>query len=223
MTFHFARPRPLYRAVSIAIAAAAAHASISRPARADGSAAGDTFTVPPPPSQHSSLQYGVALAAEIVASAGPACSQASAPCILGSGGGIVARAGWRPSEQLYIGGAYEMSKQDPHQLYRLAILQQVRAEVRIYFPTGRETSPFMLLCAGVSAYGNDWWPVDTYGPSGGLGGGLELQLGGPVLVVSLAYRPMYFHTWVDSSTLNHDGGFAHFVGLEASIEAQDNL
>jgi hypothetical protein len=176
----------------------------------------------PPPSQRAYLQYGVALVAEIVAAPGPACSS-GAYCILGSGGGMVARAGWRPSEAFYLGGAYEMTKQDPHQLYRLAILQQARAEARWFFPTGREASPFVLFGAGVSGYGNDWWPIDTWGPSASLGVGLEVQLGGPVLVVSLAYRPMYFHGWVDSSTLTHDAGFAHFVGFEAAVEAQDTL
>jgi hypothetical protein len=179
-------------------------------------------SVAPPPSDRAYVQYGVALVAEIVASAGPACS-GNGNCILGSGGGAIARAGWRPSAVLYLGGAYEMTKQDPHQLYRLAILQQLRAEARWYFPTGRETSPFVLLGAGVSGYGNDWWPVDTGGPSASLGGGVEIQLGGPVLVLALAYRPSYFHSWVDSSTLSHDGGFAHFVGFEAAIEAQDSL
>jgi hypothetical protein len=181
--------------------------------------------VAPPPSEHAYVQYGVALAAEIVAFPGPACSDPN-PCILGSGGGIVARAGWRLTEALYLGGAYEMSKQDPHELYRLALLQQARAELRRYFPTGREASPFLLVGVGIGAYGNDWWPVgpvDTWGPSASLGVGLEVQLGGPVLVVSLAYRPIYFRSWVDSSTLSHDSGIAHFMGLEAAIEAQDNL
>jgi hypothetical protein len=184
--------------------------------------------VAPPPSEQAYIQYGAALAAEIVAFPGPACSDGGnpgnpPPCILGSGGGIVARAGWRPNETLYIGGAYEMSKQDPHQLYRLALLQQVRGELRRYFPTGHEMSPFLLLGAGVGGYGNEWWPIDTWGPSGTFGGGIEVQLGGPVLVVSLAYRPMYFHSWVDSSTLSHDSGVAHFIGLEAAIEEQDNF
>jgi uncharacterized protein YodC (DUF2158 family) len=125
-----------------------------------------------------------------------------------------------------LGGAYEVSKQDAHALYRVALLQQARAEVRWYLPTGRALSPFFLAGAGVGGYGSGWWPlgrVDTWGPSGTLGGGVELQLGGPVLVVSLAYRPMYLNSWYDSSPLYHDAGVAHFVGLEAAVEAQDAL
>jgi hypothetical protein len=175
----------------------------------------------PPSSNRSYIQYGVALAAEIVASPGPACTATEPSCILGSGGGVVMRAGWRPSETLYLGGAYEVSKLDPHQLYRLAILQQVRGELRRYVSTGRETSPFALLGLGVSAYGNDWTSVDTWGPTATVGAGLEVQLGGSVVVLSLAYRPMYFRAWEDSSTLSHDAGIAHFVGLEASVEQQD--
>jgi hypothetical protein len=175
----------------------------------------------PPPSVHAYLQYGVALAAEAVASAGPICSNVS-NCILGSGGGIAIRAGWRPTEHWYLGGAYEASKQDPNQLYRLGILQQMRFEMRRYFPTGKEATPFVLVGAGAHGYGNEWG-IDTWGPNGTIGGGLEVELGGPVLVVSLAYRPMYFQAWVDTSTLSHDAGVAHFVSLEVSLEAKDTL
>jgi len=183
------------------------------------------------PGERAYLQYGAALAAEIVANAGPACGGGgdqnnATPCILGSGGGMIARAGWRPNERFYWGGAYEVSKQDAHQLYRIALLQQVRTEVRAYLPTGHAVSPFFVVGAGVSGYGSSLWPlgaIDTWGPSATVGGGLEVQLGGPVLVVSLAYRPTYLPSWYDSSTLFHASGVAHFVGLEAAVEAQDAL
>ncbi len=196
-----------------------------RAARADEAAPLDAAgSVPSPPvSWRPYLQYGVALAAEIAASAGPACTASEPACILGSGAGVVVRAGWRPREAVYIGGAYELSKLDPHALYRLALLQQVRAELRLYVATGRASSPFFLLGAGVVGYGNDWWPVDTWGPSGTVGAGLEVQLGPAVLTVSLAYRPMYLRGWEDSSTLFHDSGVAQFVGFEASVEQQDAL
>ena len=48
----------------------------------------------PPPSSFDYLQYGVAFAAETVASAGDVCqSTAVDPCILGSGGGLTVRVG----------------------------------------------------------------------------------------------------------------------------------
>jgi hypothetical protein len=175
----------------------------------------------PPPSQDKYVQYGVGLAAEGVLSAGPVCN-GSQNCILGSGGGLAVRVGWRPANIFYLGGAYEMSKQDPNQLYRLGILQQARFEARRFFPTGKELSPFVLLGAGVSGYG-DTWGIDTWGGNATFGGGVEVELGGPVLEVSLAYRPMYFQAWVDSSHTSHDAGIAHFLGLEVSIEAKDRI
>jgi hypothetical protein len=175
----------------------------------------------PPPSQHSYVQFGVGLAAEVVGSPGPICPNVS-NCILGSGGGLVIRAGWRPVDRWYVGGAYEVSKQDPNQLYRLGILQQLRGEGRRYFPTGRETSPFVLLGAGASGYGDEW-RVDTWGINATLGGGLEVELGAAVVAVSMAYRPMYFQGWSDTSGIPHDAGVAHFLSLEVSIEAQDQL
>lgn len=179
--------------------------------------------VPAPPSQDKYIQFGVGLAAEGVVSAGPACNGAgSQNCILGSGGGLTVRVGWRPANVFYIGGVYEMSKQDPNQLYRLGILQQARAEARRFFPTGKDVSPFVLLGAGAAVYG-DTWGIDTWGGSATLGGGLEVELGGPVLELSLAYRPMYLEAWVDSSNIAHDAGIAHFIGLEVSIEAKDRL
>ena len=184
-------------------------------------AAANESVVTPPASQHQYIQYGVGLAAEVVGSPGPICPNVT-NCILGSGGGLDVRVGWRALDKFYLGGAYEMSKQDPNQLYRLGILQQLRAEGRRYFPTGKEVSPFVLVGAGATAYGNEW-RVDTWGASITLGGGLEVELGGAAVNLSLAYRPMYFKGWADSSGIPHDSGIAHFFSLEASIEAKDQL
>jgi hypothetical protein len=84
--------------------------------------------VQPPPTTIVYFQYGVALAAEIVSSPGPICDTPAAPCILGPGGGIAVRAGFRGAGPIYLGGAYELTKQDPSKLYRIALLQRVRAE-----------------------------------------------------------------------------------------------
>ncbi len=120
--------------------------------------------MPPPPTDHASLQFGVALATEALLSPGDICSGPSSQCILGSGAGIVARAGVRASDELLFGGAYEISKHNPHELYRLATLQQIRAEGRRYFPTGRDVVPFLLFGAGVAAYGNEL-SIETFGPT----------------------------------------------------------
>jgi hypothetical protein len=194
---------------------------VEAPARADD-ILGPVESFPPPPAAHRAfLQYGVGLAAEVVVSSGPICSNVT-NCIIGSGGGAAVRVGYRPDTDLYFGAAYEFSKQEADELYRLGILQQIRAEARRYFPSGREMAPFIVLGVGAQGYGNEWG-IDTWGPSGTIGGGVEFELGGPVLELTVAYRPMYFQSWVDSSTLSHPSGVAHFINLEASLEARDAL
>jgi hypothetical protein len=204
----------------------ASSACFARPARADE--AGDVALrtealAPPTPPRRAYIQYGVAFTVEGVAHAGPVCSDPNTPCILGSGGGIDISVGWRPTEDFYIGGAYEFSKQDPNKLFRLAILQQLRLELRHYFPTGKSMEPFAMCAAGIASYGNEW-AVATWGPSATLGGGVELELsGGAVLDVSLAYRPIYLRSFSDSIPAFHDAGVAHFITLEIALEAQDTL
>lgn len=192
----------------------------------------------PPPPSHKYLQYGVAFTIEGVASAGPVCSVpsgsgtqtsevaaklAAAGCILGSGGGIAIRIGWRPAADTYLGGAYEFSKQDPNNLYRLGILQQARFEGRHYFDTGWRTRPFATVGAGLAAYGNEWG-VDTWGFTGELGAGLEFELSGAAaLGFTIVYRPLYLRSWVDSSLIPHPAGVAHLIGLELALEARDRL
>jgi hypothetical protein len=211
------------RAAAGALAGGVGLASMSARADEAASAVESETSVKPPTPRRAFLQYGVAFTVEGVASPGPICADAGNPCILGSGGGITMRVGFRPTEHLYLGGAYEFSKQEPAKLYRLGILQQARGELREYFPTGHLTTPFALLGAGLAGYGNEW-SVDTWGPSATLGAGLELEVSGGVLLdVLLFYRPIYLQAFVDSSTLSHDAGIAQFVGLELAIEAQEAL
>ncbi|MGH7439167.1 MAG: hypothetical protein ACRENE_26060 [Polyangiaceae bacterium] len=193
-------------------------------ARADSPASSDDARDPavgPPDTRRPYIQYGIAFTIEDVLAAGPICS--TSPCILGSGGGIAGRVGFRGSERLYIGGSYELSKQEPNKLYLLGILQQVRGELRTYFPTGNRTTPFLLLGAGLAGYGNEW-NVDTWGPSAQIGAGLEIELSGRSLVtVSMLYRPIYFRSFTDTSGLSHGAGIAQFFGVELAVEAQDAL
>jgi hypothetical protein len=217
-------PRGIARIASLA-AVAAALLSLTLPARADGSWSpfGEGGVVRPPPLGHAYIQYGVAFTVENVASAGPVCSAPNSPCILGSGGGISVRVGYRPGEELYVGGAYEFSKQDPNNLYRLGILQQARAELRRYFPTGWRTTPFVYGAAGVAGYGDEW-SLDTWGLTAALGAGLDFELSSTVhLGVAIVYRPLFLAAWVDSSKTPHDAGVAHLVALEVALEAQDRV
>jgi hypothetical protein len=214
-------------AASAATAIAVACFGLAGPARADDKPDATVLETPGPaapvPPRQAQIQYGVAFTVEDVAQAGPICNNASQPCILGSGGGIDARVGWRPSEKFYLGGAYEFSKQDPGKVYRLAILQQARLETRIYFPTGQSTEPFILLGAGLVSYGNEW-SVATWGAGATFGVGLELELsGGSLLNFSIAYRPIFLRSFEDSIPAFHDAGLAHFITLEIALEAQDSL
>jgi hypothetical protein len=197
----------------------------SPPALADEAAVAAEVeaVVSPPVPQRAFLQYGVAFTVEGVASSGPICDNPGNPCILGSGGGVAVRVGWRPSERLYLGGAYELTKQESDKLYQLGILQQARGELREYIPTGHRTTPFALLGVGLAGYGNEW-SIATWGPTATVGAGLEVEVsGGLLLDVSLAYRPLYLQRFVDSSTLSHDAGIAQFVGFELAVEAQEAL
>src|SRR4051794_28792156 len=71
--------------------------------------------VAPPPLNVPYLQYGVALTGEFVMSPGGICDTPPnvRECILGSGGGVAARVGYRTAGPWYFGPAYELSKQDP--------------------------------------------------------------------------------------------------------------
>jgi hypothetical protein len=199
---------------------------VARPAQDDGKgppANGELRdpTVGPPDPHRSYLQYGLAFTIEDVVAPGPICP--AKPCILGSGGGIDVRVGVRPTERFYIGGAYELSKQEPDKLYLLGILQQARGEIRTYFPTGSRTTPFVLAGAGVAGYGDEW-AIDTWGPLAELGAGLEVQLsGGSLFAISMLYRPIYLRSFIDSSTITHGAGVAQFFTLELAVEAQDAL
>jgi hypothetical protein len=183
----------------------------------------------PPPSSFDYLQYGVALAAETVASAGDVCPEgATAPCILGSGGGLALRVGYRSRSPWYVGGAYEFSRHDPANLLRLAILQQVRAEFRYYVDPETRSSPYLAGGLGMALYGNEWG-TDTGGLTTFLGAGLEFELSRTTVVGgAIAYRPILFRGWTDSAGQRRADkylgfGLAHIVALELVLEVREPL
>jgi len=179
----------------------------------------------PPPLHVPYLQYGVALTAEFVAAAGKICAVVTDPptCILGSGGGVAVRVGKRTAGPWYFGAAYELSKHDASKIYRLAILQQVRAETRYYVDTGRDVEPFALGGIGAIGYGNEWG-IDTFGPMAFLGAGLEAQITRRTVVgVALTYRSLYFTAFSDTSGSHRDNGIASIFGLDILLEQRDPL
>lgn len=175
----------------------------------------------PPPLNVPYLQYGAGITAESVLSAGAICSSAVDPCILGSGGGVLVRLGLRSAGPWYVGGAYELSKQDPGKLYRLGILQQLRFEGRYYIETGRDVQPVVIAGGGVAGYGNEW-SIDTWGPMLYAGAGAEAQITRTTVVgVYVAYRAMYLKGFTDPSHADRSGGLAQLVSLEFDLGARD--
>jgi len=175
------------------------------------------------------FQYGVGLTAESLASSGGVCPlSATSPCILGSGLGIAIRAGYRSRGPIYVGGAYEATRHYSSNILRLAILQQLRGEVRYLFEQGSRLSPFALGGAGVGAFGNEW-AVETLGPSLHLGAGLEYQAStSAVMGVGLTWRGLAFYRWTDGTGQQRANDFLGFalsqwVSLEVTLEIRNPL
>ena len=185
---------------------------------------GPLSPVVPPPLNTPYLQYGVAFTALFVAAPGAMCSHPDPPCILGSGGGIAVRVGWRSAGPWYFGGAYELTKQDPNKLYRLATLQQLRFEARYYITTGRDTQPYLTAGAGIGGYGNEGG-IQTYGPSAFLGIGVETQLSRRTVVgIALGYQLIKFKSFSeDGNPLIRDPGYASLIGIDLILEGRDPL
>jgi hypothetical protein len=183
------------------------------------------------PREHSTrrntVQLGIALAAETVVSPGNVCpSSATAPCILGSGGGMAVRFGYRFAGPWYLGGTYEFSRHDSSNLLRLAILQQLRAETRYYFDRGDRATGYLAAGVGAHIYGSDW-RASTGGGVATAGGGVELELSANAIVGCAAmYRLLVPRAFRDGAGEQRgDGllgfGLAHVIGLEFALEVRD--
>jgi hypothetical protein len=165
------------------------------------------------------VQYGAALAAEIVAAEGPICRDApAAPCVIGSGGGVAVRVGYRDHGPWYFGGAYEFSKQDAHKALVVPILQQLRAETRYVFSTTTFIAPFAAGALGGALYGSEW-SAATFGGVASLGIGAELSLSRTsLLVFSLSYRGLVLKRWTDPAGEDRRTGLTSLVAVELGFE-----
>lgn len=183
----------------------------------------------PPPNNVEYFQYGVGVAVEKLASGGDVCpTGAKTPCILGSGGGLAIRMGYRSRGPWYVGGAYEFTRMDSSNLLRLAILQQLRGEARFYVDTGNRLTPYFVLGLGGAFYGNEW-NVSAGGPTLSAGFGLEFQVTqSTVIGGSLGSRSFLLHHWTDSTGQDRADrylgfGLAHTIGFELTLELRDPL
>jgi opacity protein-like surface antigen len=223
----FSRAAPRFRlagplaAVLLAVpaGASAAAASPEEPARAAPAQA-----VRPPPINVDYVQFGVAFLGEFKLDAGAVCpSTAKAPCILGNGGGLAARAGYRSRGPWFVGGAYEFARIDTSSLLRLGVLQQLRAEMRYYVDLGLRTEPYLTSGLGAVAFGNEWG-IDTAGVTSFAGVGFEVQLSRTTVVgADLVYRPLLLFGWQDRAHQLRDTGVASYLGLEVVLEAREPL
>lgn len=213
-----------------ALAAALACALAPRVARADGEAPGvePAPKAKPPPLHVEYAQYGVAFTVESALSPGATCPTPTAtvkpkPCILGSGGGLAIRAGYRNPGPWYIGGAYEFTKMDSSNLYRLGIFQQLRVETRYFLDFGYRASPYIQLGAGAVLYGNEWG-VETGGGQVFAGIGVEAEVSRlAVLGLGFVYRPTLIAAWKDTAGQERPLGVAQFVGVDLILEARSVL
>src|SRR6188768_1749242 len=185
-------------------------------------------STPPPISAHY-LQYGVALTGETVLSAGEICPESiGQPCILNDGGGLTVRMGYRSRGPWYLGGAYEFSRQDSANLLRLAILQQLRTELRLHLTRVTRLSPYLAASLGGAIYGNEWG-LDTWGGVSGVGAGLAFQVTPSIVLnIALNYRQLFLHRWTDGAREERatgplDFGLAHIVALEFGFEIREPL
>lgn len=183
---------------------------------------------PPPISSHY-LQYGVALTGETVASAGDVCPRTTnVPCILGDGGGLSVRVGYRARGPWYLGGAYEFSRQDSSNLLRLAILQQLRGELRLHLTRVTRLSPYVGGSLGGVIYGNEW-ALDTWGGASSVGMGLEFQVTPSIVLnIAMSYRQLYLRRWTDGAGQARAAGalgfgLSHLIALEFGLEIREPL
>jgi opacity protein-like surface antigen len=147
---------------------------------------------------------------------------------LDDGGGLLIRIGYRSRGPWYLGGAYEFSRQDSANLLRLAILQQLRGELRVYLTRVTRLSPYLGASIGGAIYGNEWG-FDTWGLVSGLGAGLAFQVTPTIVLnIALSYRQLFLHRWTDGAgeeraTGPLDFGLAHIVAFEFGFEIREPL
>lgn len=183
----------------------------------------------PPPLNVEYAQYGVAIAGEINLNSGAACPEDeenpnNTPCIIGSGGGLTVRAGYRSPGPWYIGGAYEFIKMDSGNLYRLGIFQQLRVEMRFMPDIGAyRLAPYITWGLGGVGYGNEWG-IETGGALIFGGAGVEFEVSRIALLgFNFVYRPVLIAGWTDTAGQERDTAVAQFIGFDLVLEIRTEL
>jgi len=187
--------------------------------------------VRPPPLHVEYAQYGVAIQALVDLDSGAMCGHsvgssspsAPAPCILGSGGGLVIRIGYRSPGPWYIGGAYSFAKMDSQNLFRLGIFQQLVAEMRYMPDTGHRVAPYATWGLGGVIYGNEWG-AETGGATLLVGGGMQFEVSRVAVVgLGIAYKPTLIAGWTDTAGYMRPLGVAQFFGFDFQLEVRSEV
>lgn len=189
--------------------------------------AGDTRAgLDPFPSTGQYLSYGASFYSEAKLGSGGLCpTDATTRCVLGGGGGIAFSGAYRlPSYSL--GAVYEVTFHDSNAVYQRGVLQQLRGEWR-YRPRFavlyESINLFAGLGGGIATYGDDWG-ISTFGPSGHLTIGSEVDMGVKLsFVFSLAYRVFYFRQFVDASGQDRPAGPVQMLGIQLGLELHDPI
>jgi opacity protein-like surface antigen len=186
-------------------------------------------TALPPPTSVEYMQYGVSLHTLTLLDGGAVCPKdAATPCILGSGGGLGLRAGYRSRGPFYLGASFQLSRLNSSNLLRLGILQRLMAEGRYYFDRGNRLTPYLLAGLGGAIYGNEWG-ADSGGAALSFGVGIEYQISERTVVTLLpTYQPILFRRFYDSTNQVRAAGplgfgLAHWLAVQIIIEARDPL
>ncbi len=178
----------------------------------------------PSPLQVDYAQYGLGLGGDINLTSGRICPPgAFTPCILGSGGGLGIRGGYRPSGPWYFGAAYQFSKLDSNNLFRLGIFQQLRGEMRYFVDFGSRVTPYVEWGVGGVIYGNEWG-ADTGGAMAMAGGGIEFEITRFALVgLDMSYDPVLLAGYTDTTGQKRETGISQFLRLELRVELRTEL
>jgi opacity protein-like surface antigen len=184
----------------------------------------------PPPTSVEYLQYGVSLHTLTLLESGPVCPAEveDTACIIGSGGGLGLRMGYRSRGPFYAGASFQLSRLNSSNLLRLAILQRLTVDARYYLDRGNRLTPYLTAGAGGAIYGNEF-SARTAGVALTLGFGLEYQISEQTVVALLpAYQPVLFRRFAGAlGRTVADGplgfGLAHWLAVQVIIEARDPL
>lgn len=186
-------------------------------------------TAAPPPTSVEYLQYGVSLHTLTLLDSGAVCPDgARTPCIVGAGGGLGLRMGYRSRGPFYLGAAFQLSRLNSSNLLRLAIQQRLTAEGRYYFDRGNRLTPYLLAGFGGAIYGNEWG-ASAFGAAFSFGVGLEYQISERTMVSLLpTYQPILFRRFVDTTGQVRAAGplgfgLAHWLAVQVVIEVRDPL